>query len=410
MRRSAAIDGATKVAAQAEALIVLGRDAQARAGRAIEANLGVFRERVEHRDAERRVERKPLGRAIAHIEREVEQWRPGELLVDVHEQAIAPVLADRVVGDRAKQAVSGDPREGLPERLLVERFAEEPLEALRHLVGVDLVADADDAQRTRGPADRLCAGPHAPSPTGSTSRRRPRTSGARLPRWRPGSRCRRSPRTSESRASRSAPTAGCTSTSAVAAMARLLSDIATSSVCPSMPKSDIICSRVCGVLPTLTAMTTSAPCARATSTGTLFRIPPSASSRPSMTTGANAVGSDIVARIAREKRSAAQHHRLALFHVGGHAAKRRRQLVKRRHRVVREGDALEQESHLLAAVETWRQLEAALETELDPHRIRATVLATPQVALLVRHLAEEHQVPVRRARDVRISAGDMPEA
>ena len=84
-------------------------------------------------------------------------------------------------------------------------------------------------------------------------------------------------------------------------MARLLSDIATSSVCPSIPKSDIISSRVCGVLPTLTAMTTSAPCARATSTGTLFRIPPSASSRPSMTTGANAVGSDIVARIAREK-------------------------------------------------------------------------------------------------------------
>ena len=83
-------------------------------------------------------------------------------------------------------------------------------------------------------------------------------------------------------------------------MARVLSDIATSSVWPSMPKSDIICSRVCGALPTLTAITTSAPCARATSTGTLFRMPPSASNRPSITMGANADGSDIVARMARD--------------------------------------------------------------------------------------------------------------
>ena len=67
-------------------------------------------------------------------------------------------------------------------------------------------------------------------------------------------------------------------------------------------------------------------------------------------------------------------------------------------------------ANLLAAVEPWRQLEAALEAELDPHRIHATVLATPKIALLVRHLAEEHQVPVRHRQQVRISAGDMPDA
>ncbi len=47
-----------------------------------------------------------------------------------------------------------------------------------------------------------------------------------------------------------------------------------------------------------TAMTTSAPIARTTSTGRLLTRPPSPRVRPSISTGANIPGTDMLARIA----------------------------------------------------------------------------------------------------------------
>ena len=49
----------------------------------------------------------------------------------------------------------------------------------------------------------------------------------------------------------------------------------------------------------LTAITTSAPIARTTSTGRLLTSPPSPSTRPPASTGANIPGTDMLARIAR---------------------------------------------------------------------------------------------------------------
>ena len=47
-----------------------------------------------------------------------------------------------------------------------------------------------------------------------------------------------------------------------------------------------------------TAITMSAPIARTTSTGRLFTSPPSPRMRPSISTGANMPGTDMLARIA----------------------------------------------------------------------------------------------------------------
>ncbi|MOA10364.1 hypothetical protein D3C78_1302500 [compost metagenome] len=56
--------------------------------------------------------------------------------------------------------------------------------------------------------------------------------------------------------------------------------------------------RSCSGLPISTAMTTSTPIRRATSMGMLSTMPPSTSSRPPTSTGANTAGIDMLARIA----------------------------------------------------------------------------------------------------------------
>jgi hypothetical protein len=69
-------------------------------------------------------------------------------------------------------------------------------------------------------------------------------------------------------------------------------------ICDVTPNTLLIDSRVASGVPTLTAMTMSAPIARATSTGRLLTSMPSTSSRPPISAGAIAPGTDMLARIA----------------------------------------------------------------------------------------------------------------
>ena len=66
---------------------------------------------------------------------------------------------------------------------------------------------------------------------------------------------------------------------------------------PLTPRIDFSCSRGASGVPRFTAMTTSAPIARATSIGKLLVSPPSTSILPSNSAGAIAPGTDMLARI-----------------------------------------------------------------------------------------------------------------
>ncbi len=68
--------------------------------------------------------------------------------------------------------------------------------------------------------------------------------------------------------------------------------------CAVTVSADVISLRVSGGVEMLTAMMTSAQSLRASSIGRLFAMPPSTSSRPSISTGAIAPGTDMLARIA----------------------------------------------------------------------------------------------------------------
>ena len=68
--------------------------------------------------------------------------------------------------------------------------------------------------------------------------------------------------------------------------------------CSVMPTTDPSCSRLSSGVPRFTAITMSAPIARATSTGRLSVSPPSTSSMPPTCAGAIAAGTDMLARIA----------------------------------------------------------------------------------------------------------------
>ena len=70
------------------------------------------------------------------------------------------------------------------------------------------------------------------------------------------------------------------------------------SICSATLEGRVIWSRGSSGVPRFTAMTTSAPMARATSTGRLRVSPPSTSILPSICTGATAPGTDMLARIA----------------------------------------------------------------------------------------------------------------
>ena len=69
-------------------------------------------------------------------------------------------------------------------------------------------------------------------------------------------------------------------------------------ICVVMPTTLPSVSRPASGVPMLTAITTSAPMRRATSTGRLFTSPPSPSTRPSTSSGENTAGTDMLARSA----------------------------------------------------------------------------------------------------------------
>ena len=68
--------------------------------------------------------------------------------------------------------------------------------------------------------------------------------------------------------------------------------------CAATASADVRSSRFSGGVEMLTAITTSAHSLRAWSIGRLLAMPPSTSSRPSISTGAIAPGTDMLARIA----------------------------------------------------------------------------------------------------------------
>ena len=72
-------------------------------------------------------------------------------------------------------------------------------------------------------------------------------------------------------------------------------------ICCVTPKAVASVSRAASGVPMLTTISTSAPIARATSTGTLFTRPPSPSTRPSISVGENTPGTLMLERSASAK-------------------------------------------------------------------------------------------------------------
>ena len=79
--------------------------------------------------------------------------------------------------------------------------------------------------------------------------------------------------------------------------ARTFCSVRMLTICDVTPISDVTSSRRSSGVPRFTAMTMSAPIARATSIGRLSVSPPSTSSWPEISAGAIAPGIDMLARI-----------------------------------------------------------------------------------------------------------------
>ena len=102
----------------------------------------------------------------------------------------------------------------------------------------------------------------------------------------------------------SAPNCGETSTSDLPSVARLRCTFCSARmliICAVMPTTELKVSRPARGVPMFTAITTSTPIARATSTGTLLTRPPSPSRRSSTSVGGKTPGTLIDARSANAK-------------------------------------------------------------------------------------------------------------
>ena len=84
----------------------------------------------------------------------------------------------------------------------------------------------------------------------------------------------------------------------VAMLACTFCSVRMLTICVVMPSRLPRVSRPASGVPMLTAMITSAPMRRATSTGRLFTRPPSPRIWPSISSGANTPGTDMLARMA----------------------------------------------------------------------------------------------------------------
>ena len=113
-----------------------------------------------------------------------------------------------------------------------------------------------------------------------------------------------------------------------ASCARTFCSVRMLSICDAYPTTDCSWSRDMSGVPMFTAMTMSAPIARTMSTGRLLTSPPSPRMRPSISTGANMPGTDMLARIAWYRRPDSKTTCLPGHHVGGDRAVRDRQLVE----------------------------------------------------------------------------------
>jgi hypothetical protein len=100
------------------------------------------------------------------------------------------------------------------------------------------------------------------------------------------------------------------------------------SICPTTPPMPFSSSRFSSGVPTFTAMTTSAPMARAASTGRLLVSMPSTSIMPSNSAGATAPGTAMLARMTLASSPSLNTTALPCHQIGRHGAVGNRQLVE----------------------------------------------------------------------------------
>ena len=121
-------------------------------------------------------------------------------------------------------------------------------------------------------------------------------------------------------------------------------------------------------------MTVSASISRTASTGMFSTMPPSASTRPLISTGVKTPGIAMLARTAVAQRTIVQHDAVAALHIRGHAAERDGQVVEAGDAGVGECDAIEQQADAVAGIESVGTVQAVLQAERGLDLVIAAIL------------------------------------
>ncbi len=165
--------------------------------------------------------------------------------------------------------------------------------------------------------------------------------------------------------------------------------------CTTMLSAEVISSRFSVGVEMFTAMITSPHVWRATSIGRLLAMPPSTSSRPSISTGATAPGIDMLARIAWAMRALVEDDGLPGLDVRRHRAERNGQLREALDVPRLLGQVAQKALDVDAGHDPLRQQDRpALEAELGREEIPVVVLLATGRDLGARRAVGEHLVPV----------------
>ena len=145
-------------------------------------------------------------------------------------------------------------------------------------------------------------------------------------------------------------------------------------------------------------MRTSACIARATLMGRFSASPPSTSSRPSNSTGANTPGADMLARMAIARSPLSMQHGLAGLQIGRHRAKWRGQQVEIRAVAERQGELAQRLLQFLPLNEALRQQDfAVLQAQRQAHQKISVVLFAPECQVAARRRIAKRLLPIERA-------------
>ena len=145
-------------------------------------------------------------------------------------------------------------------------------------------------------------------------------------------------------------------------------------------------------------------------TGMFCTMPPSASTRPSISTGVNTPGNGHRGAHRLGQRTVAQDHGFSADHIGGDAAERNGQVVEVGDAGLGQGDAIEQKSHAVAGIESVGAAQSVFQAEAGVDQKVAAILLAAIGEIAESRLGRKASSQSIFSANSRISAGDMPVA